>query len=150
MHLEDILGGPFERRLELLEDIRLLGLQYLGFRKVDTDRWVFASDGFIRGKKYLLKNIVRKKHPQSVDQGKTSQPKETHDEQCEKIEDGLWEEVENLKIDKNALMQELVKLRQYQESADNKLLLLRDRIQGMEKNQQQPLSFLVMAMQSPS
>ncbi|XP_015901407.2 heat stress transcription factor A-8 [Ziziphus jujuba] len=124
-------------------------LNIYGFRKVDTDRWVFANDGFIRGKKYLLKNIVRRKHPQSLDQRKTSQPKETPDEQCEKIEDGLWKEVENLKIDKNALMQELVKLRQHQETADNKLLLLRDRIQGMEKNQQQLLSFLVMAMQSP-
>lgn len=93
---------------------------------------------------------MRRKHPQSVDQQKTSQPKETLDEQCEKIEDGLWKEVENLKIDKNALMQELVKLRQHQETADNKLLLLRESIQGMEKNQQQLLSFLVMAMQSPS
>ncbi|GLT35524.1 hypothetical protein SLA2020_099700 [Shorea laevis] len=47
-------------------------------------------------------------------------------------------------------MQELVKLRQNQETADNKLLRLKDPLQGMEKNQQQMLSFLIMAMQSPS
>lgn len=61
----------------------------------------------------------------------------------------MWEEVESLKIDKNALTQQLVKLRQHQETAESKLLLLRERLQGMEKNQQQMLSFLVMAMQSP-
>lgn len=62
---------------------------------------------------------------------------------------GLWKELESLKTDKNALMQELVKLRQHQESSENKLLLLTDRLQGMENNQQQMLSFLVMAMQIP-
>ena len=57
--------------------------------------------------------------------------------------------MENLKSNKNSLMQELVKLRQHQESAENKLLLLTDRLQGMEKHQQQMLSFLVMVVQSP-
>ncbi|TYH33019.1 hypothetical protein ES332_D13G029800v1 [Gossypium tomentosum] len=61
----------------------------------------------------------------------------------------LWKEVENLKTDKNALMQELVKLTQFQETADSKVLLLKERLQGMEKSQQQLLSFLIMAMQSP-
>ncbi|KAK5833306.1 hypothetical protein PVK06_017128 [Gossypium arboreum] len=37
---------------------------------------------------------------------------------------------------------ELVKLRQYQEIADNKLLRLKDHLQGMEISQQQLLSFL--------
>lgn len=122
---------------------------FQGFRKVDTDHWVFANDGFVRGKKHLLKNILRRKNPQSLDQRKTSLQKETPDVQWENIENGLWKEVENLKIDKNALMQELVDLREHQETAENKLLCLRDRLQGMEKNQQQLLSFLVMAMQSP-
>lgn len=61
----------------------------------------------------------------------------------------LLKEVENLKTDKNALMQELVKVRQHQEMSENKLLLLTNQLQGMEKNQQQLLSFLVMAMQIP-
>ncbi|CAN1311581.1 Heat stress transcription factor A-8, partial [Linum perenne] len=106
-------------------------LNIYGFRKVDPDRWEFANDGFIKGKKHLLKNITRRKNPQEV----------------EKVD--LWKEIENLKIDKNAVTQELVKLRQHQETADEKLLLLRDRLKGMETNQQQMLSFLVMVMQHP-
>jgi len=78
------------------------------------------------------------------------QQQDNSDGPAENIENiGLWEEVESLKTDKNLVMQELIKLRQHQETSDNKLLLLRDRLQGMETNQQQMLSFLVMAMQSP-
>jgi len=117
-------------------------LNIYGFRKIDTDRWEFANDGFVRGQKHLLKNIGRRK--------KLQQPANS-DGSWEKIQNlGLWKEIENLKTDKNALMQELVKLRQHQETSDNKLLLLRERLHGMEKNQQQMLSFLVMAMQSPA
>lgn len=121
-----------------------------GFRKIDTERWEFANDGFIRDQKHLLKTITRRKHSQGLDQRKSSQPKDNSAGACQEIENfGMWKEVEILKTDKNALMQELVKLRQLQETADNKLLLLSERLQGMEKNQQQMLSFLVMAMQSP-
>lgn len=125
---------------------------FQGFRKMDTDRWVFANEGFIRGQKHLLKNILRRKHPQGqgTDQRKALQQKDNADTPGENvIENGLWREVESLKTDKVALKQELVKLRQHQETSQNNLLLLRNRLRGMEKNQQQMLSFLVMAMQSP-
>ncbi|KAK3199768.1 hypothetical protein Dsin_009191 [Dipteronia sinensis] len=125
-------------------------LNIYGFRKIDTDRWEFANDGFIRGQKHLLNSICRRKNTQGTDQRKSLQQLENFVEPCEKIDNSaLWKEVENLKTDKSALAQELVKLRQYQETADNKLLLLRERLQGMEKSQQQMLSFLVMAMQCP-
>ncbi|KAG6764328.1 hypothetical protein POTOM_031793 [Populus tomentosa] len=120
----------------------------VGFRKIDTDHWEFANDGFIRGQKHLLKNISRRKNSQGTDNRKLVQQQDNSVEHHESVENaGLWREVENLKTGKIALTQELVKLSQHQETADNKLLLLRDRLQGMEKNQQQMLSFLVMAMQ---
>lgn len=61
----------------------------------------------------------------------------------------LWEDVESLKTDKNALTQELVKLRQHQQTSQTNLVVLKEQLKGMEKNQQQLLSFIVMAMQSP-
>lgn len=61
----------------------------------------------------------------------------------------LWEEVEILKKDKNVVMQELTKLSHNQQGADSKLLLLGERLQGMEISQQQMLSFLVMVVQKP-
>lgn len=126
-------------------------LNIYGFRKIDTDCWEFATDGFIKGQKHLLKNICRRKNIQGTDQRKLSQPQDHSEGQDGELHDysALCKEVENLKIDKNAVMQELVKLKQHQETSENKLLRLRDRLQGMEKNQQQMLSFLVMAVQSP-
>lgn len=91
----------------------------------------------------MLKNICRRKKSQQADNPDGPAENESIGNS------GLWKEIENLKTDKNALMQELVKLKQHQETSDNKLLLLRDHLQGMEKNQQQMLSFLVMAMQFP-
>ncbi|XP_028795096.1 heat stress transcription factor A-8 [Neltuma alba] len=125
-------------------------LNIYGFRKTDTDRWEFANDDFIRGQKHFLKNILRRKHPHVADQRKPSQQQENRDVPSQEVTNhDLWKEVENLKTDKNALTQELVKLGQHQELSKNKLLLLTNRLQGMEKNQQQMLSFLVMAMQIP-
>lgn len=121
-----------------------------GFRKIETDRYEFANDWFIKGEKHLLKNIVRRKNIQSVVQSKPSQ-KQMKDVAVQKEEKnaGLWKEVESLKTDKNMLMQELIKLRQHQQTSQTKMLVVREQLKGMEKNQQQMLSFIVMAMQSP-
>ncbi|XP_010277544.1 PREDICTED: heat stress transcription factor A-1-like isoform X2 [Nelumbo nucifera] len=124
-------------------------LNTYGFRKADPDRWEFANEGFIKGQRHLLKNISRKKHVQGPGQQKEAQQKMPVGACVEVGKFGLQVEVESLKRDKNVLMQELVKLRQQQQAAENKLLGLRKSLQRMEKAQQQMLSFLAMAMQSP-
>lgn len=128
---------------------------FQGFRKTDTDRWEFANDGFIKGQKHLLKSINRKKATQVTVQQKVIQQKDPEPEIIHVSRDDenrhahLWKEVESLKTDKNMLMQELVKQRQHQETSRTKMLVLREQLKGMEKNQHQLLSFIVMAMQSP-
>ncbi|XP_058732484.1 heat stress transcription factor A-8-like [Vicia villosa] len=125
-------------------------LNIYGFRKIDTDNWEFANENFIRGQKHLLKNIRRRKHPHVADQQKALPQKTNSDEpSLEAINSNLWKEVENLKSDRKTLTQELVKHKQHLESSESKLLLLSDRLEGMEKHQQQMLSFLVMVVQCP-
>jgi heat shock transcription factor, other eukaryote len=124
-----------------------------GFRKVDPDRWEFANEGFLRGQKHLLKTISRRK-PSLQAQGNT-QPQQPQLQNppipaCVEVgKFGLEEEIERLKRDKNVLMQELVRLRQQQQTTDHQLQTLGSHLQGMESRQQQMMSFLAKAMQSP-
>uniref|UniRef100_A0A1D1ZAG9 Heat stress transcription factor A-1b n=2 Tax=Anthurium amnicola TaxID=1678845 RepID=A0A1D1ZAG9_9ARAE len=126
-------------------------LNTYGFHKVDPDRWEFANEGFLRGQKNLLKTIVRRKPAQHTVQ--SAPPQREHSalvQTCVEVgKFGFEEEIESLKRDKAVLMQELVKLRQHQQNSDNELHCVRDRIQVMEQQQQQMLSFLAMAVQNP-
>lgn len=117
---------------------------------MDPDRWEFANEGFRKGQKTLLKSIGRRKHTQSHMQQRQSHETTPSVGACVEVgKFGIEEEIERLKRDKNILAQELVKLRQHQQSTDLLLRDLRRRVQGMEQHQQQMLSFFVMAMQKP-
>jgi len=123
-----------------------------GFRKVDPDRWEFANEGFLRGQKHLLRNITRRKpaHGQNHQQAQQPHGQSSSVGACVEVgKFGLEEEVERLKRDKNVLMQELVRLRQQQQTTDNQLQTMVQRLQGMEQRQQQMMSFLAKAVQSP-
>ncbi|CAK9321486.1 unnamed protein product [Citrullus colocynthis] len=127
-------------------------LNTYGFRKVDPDRWEFANEGFLRGQKHLLKSITRRKpvHGHSQQQPQQSHGQSSSVGACVEVgKFGLEEEVERLKRDKNVLMQELVRLRQQQQTTDNQLQTMVQRLQGMEQRQQQMMSFLAKAVQSP-
>ncbi|KAF8097907.1 hypothetical protein N665_0279s0036 [Sinapis alba] len=127
-------------------------LNTYGFRKVDPDRWEFANEGFLRDQKQLLKSIVRRK-PSHVQQNQ----QQTHQVQnssvvgaCVEVgKFGIEEEVERLKRDKNVLMQELVRLRQQQQATEHQLQNVGQKVQVMEQRQQQTMSFLAKAVQSP-
>ncbi|XP_066380103.1 heat stress transcription factor A-1-like [Miscanthus floridulus] len=142
---------------DLVADSRLLRLAYKqgriyrGFRKVDPDRWEFANEGFLRGQKHLLKTINRSKPSfQGNSQPQQPQMQNAPVPSCVEVgKFGLEEEIERLKRDKNVLMQELVRLRQQQQTTDHQLQTLGKRLQGMESRQQHMMSFLAKAMQSP-
>lgn len=121
-----------------------------GFRKVDPDRWEFANEGFLRGQKHLLKSINRRKPSHVHNQPQPPQGHSASTGACVEVgKFGLEEEIERLKRDKNVLMQELVRLRQQQQATDHQMQTMGQRLQGMEQRQQQMMSFLAKAMQSP-
>ncbi|XP_074328938.1 heat shock factor protein HSF8 [Apium graveolens] len=123
-------------------------LNTYGFRKVDPDRWEFANEGFLRGQRHLLRTIVRRKPTQGQSQQPHGQSSSVG--ACVEVGTfGLEEEVERLKRDKNVLMQELVRLRQQQQTTDHHLQTMVKRLHGMEQRQQQMMSFLAKAVNSP-
>ncbi|PIN23514.1 Heat shock transcription factor [Handroanthus impetiginosus] len=125
-------------------------LNTYGFRKVDPDRWEFANEGFLRGHKHLLKSINRRKPSHAQGQPQPAQVQNPSVGSCIEVgKFGIEEEVERLKRDKNVLMQELVRLRQQQQSTDNQLQTVGQRVHVMEQRQTQMMSFLAKAMQSP-
>ncbi|KAI3969792.1 hypothetical protein MKW92_015877 [Papaver armeniacum] len=125
-------------------------LNFYGFRKINRDRWEYAHRDFLRGQKHLLKRIRKKESGKVKKQQHQPQGQSSSVSACVEVgKFGLEEEIDRLKRDKNVLMQEVVKLRQQQQSTDLQLQTLGQRLQGMELQQQQMMSFFVKAVQSP-
>ncbi|XVF32507.1 hypothetical protein REPUB_Repub17cG0088900 [Reevesia pubescens] len=121
------------------------GSSFIGFRKIDPDKWDFANEGFLRGQKHLLKSIRRRKT--------ASQPPTSEQALGPCVEVGrfgLDGEADRLRRDKQVLMMELVKLRQQQQNTRAFIQAMEVRLQGTEKKQQQMMSFLARAMQNPA
>lgn len=124
-------------------------LNTYGFRKIDPDKWEFANEGFLRGQRHILKNIKRRKAPAQDGTVAVS----SHQSMGAFVEVGrfgLDKEIDRLRRDKQALMMELVKLRQEQQNTRVYLQAMEERLQGTEKKQQQMMSFLARAMQNPA
>ncbi|CAM0872080.1 unnamed protein product [Alopecurus aequalis] len=128
-------------------------LNTYGFRKVDPDRWEWASEGFLRGQRQLLRTIKRKKRPQEtageLEHAPVKTPPGTENIEIGKY-GGLVKEVETLKRDKALLMQQLVDLRHYQQGSNLEVQNLIQRLQVMEQNQQQMMALLAIVVQNPT
>ncbi|KAL1059830.1 hypothetical protein V6Z11_1Z003800 [Gossypium hirsutum] len=89
----------------------------------------FSSFGFLRGQKHLLRNISRRKPAMAMDINRHN----NHMDRSSSM---------------GACVEELVRLRQQQQTTDNQLQNMVQRLQGMEQRQQQMMSFLAKATNS--
>ncbi|CAL1398367.1 unnamed protein product [Linum trigynum] len=123
-------------------------LNTYGFRKIDADKWEFANEGFQQGQRHLLRNIQRRKSPQSS----SSQQSSGHvvgssGEAAGKS--GLESEVEMLRKERGAMMQEVVELQQQQRGSIQHMETVNKRINVAEQRQKQMLSFLAKLFRNP-
>ncbi|KAF2307577.1 hypothetical protein GH714_029876 [Hevea brasiliensis] len=129
-------------------DLRRFCLQMIviseGFRKIDSDKWEFANEAFRRGERHLLKNIQRRKSPQSQQVGSYTGPS------TEVGKSELESEVERLRKERSMMMQEVVELQQQQHGAVHHIEAVNQRLQGAEQRQKQMISFLARLFQNPS
>lgn len=98
-----------------------------GFRKVDTDKWEFANEWFLRGQTQLLCNIVRRKH--------TSRAHSTSHLKHEDEDDDL--------------IMEIAKLKQEQKSLEQELESMNRRLEATERRPQQMMTFLCKVVEDP-
>ena len=108
----------------------------------------------MRGHKDLLNDIHRRK-PSAGERARGSSGgagSSSHDHAALEVGayGGLAAEVDALKRDKQLLVQEVIRLRQAQQSADEEIRTLSDRLDLTEQRQQQMVTFFAQALQHPA
>ncbi|GMH28735.1 hypothetical protein Nepgr_030578 [Nepenthes gracilis] len=119
-------------------------LNTYGFRKINTDRWEFAHEGFLHGKRHLLRNINRRRSPHA------QQISPHRGSLGETVESGLETEIAKLRKEKNVLMQELTELQHQHRGTAERVELVKQRLHASEQKQKQMLSFLAKVFQNPA
>lgn len=114
-----------------------------GFRKIDTEKWEFTNEGFVRGKKHLLKNIHRRKSPQSSQQIGSSLVSNNNTGQSV-----LEGEIGLLRRERSSMMMEVVELQQQQKGMNQNLEDVNEKLKGAENRQKQMVAFLAKMFQN--
>ncbi|XP_022999504.1 heat stress transcription factor A-7a-like [Cucurbita maxima] len=123
-------------------------LNTYGFRKIDSDKWEFANEGFQGGKKHLLKNIKRRSRYNNYKQQQhhLGMPMGLQDLTKHPLVEA---ELHALKSDNQVLRVEMLKLREQQHDSQNQLTMVEDRVRCVESKHQQMLSFVSKMSRNP-
>ncbi|KAL7170379.1 hypothetical protein ACSBR2_035278 [Camellia fascicularis] len=114
-----------------------------GFRKIDTDRWEFANESFLRGKRHLLKSIQRRKSTQM-------QQIRSHAGSSTELEKGGLEgELERLRKEKTSMIQEVVELQHQHHGTVQDMNAVNEKLQAAEQRQKQMVTFLAKLFRNP-
>lgn len=113
-----------------------------GFRKIDPEKWEFANEDFIKGRKDLLKNIHRRKpiHSHSLPPGGAFADAERA---------ALQDEIDQLRREKSSLEATLWKFEQQCSEMHSQFDDVERRVANMEKRQLKMITFLQQAMLNP-
>lgn len=116
-------------------------LNTYGFRKIDSERWEFGNEDFVKDKKHLLKNIHRRKpiHSHSQPQGSLVDPERA----------AFDEKIAQLSLEKSELEKNVLKFKQHNSTTKMQLEELSQRIGGMEQKQNNVLTYLDKAIKNP-
>ncbi|KAK1323829.1 Heat stress transcription factor A-3 [Acorus calamus] len=118
-------------------------LRVQGFRKIDADRWEFANEDFLRGKKNLLKNIHRRRSSQ-IQPMTTNVSLPTNSGGKLRLEG----EIEDLRREKTFLIEELIKLNKEHLESVQLVDSLNRRMQSAEQRQKQTVIFMAKLLQN--
>ncbi|KAA8516671.1 hypothetical protein F0562_016823 [Nyssa sinensis] len=98
---------------------------------------------FLQGKRHLLKNIQRRKSPQSQQIGSYG------GSSTETGKAGVEGEIEWLRKEKSLMMQEVIELQQQQRGTVQHMEAVNEKLQAAEQRQKQMVSFLAKLLQNP-
>ncbi|TYJ24561.1 hypothetical protein E1A91_A08G268800v1 [Gossypium mustelinum] len=102
------------------------------FRKVDSDKWEFANEWFLRGQKHLLKNVVRKK---------------TGGNRCVRLKKG---EVLDGGVDGDGeIVMEIARMKEEQKWLEEELKGMNERLETTERRPMQVVAFLLQVVEDP-
>ncbi|KAJ0714503.1 putative transcription factor HSF-type-DNA-binding family [Helianthus annuus] len=110
-------------------------LNTYGFRKIDTDRWEFACESFLKGKRHLLKNIRRRR----------SLPAQQLTEESSSL--SVEAEVERLQKERIEMMREVIDLQDQQRGTHQYMEAVNQKLQAAEDRQKQMVSSLAKVFQ---